>query len=641
MLMCLCARPLNAYARSHMLHDLSSNSLTGALPKSVGNLPRIQLLNTQANSLTGKLPTFKSPQLAGLNVANNYFYGPGKVTRQSAGSSCIATMPYGGKGEGNCFMPSSSCAEPQKTAAMKVAVQGCAHGELDDIYATIDHMRRQRGIPIDLLLCCGDFQAIRNTGDLESLACPPKYRSMNSFWKYYAGRETPPVPTVFVGGNHEASNYLWDLYFGGWAAPSIYFLGFAGVVRFGGLRIGGLSGIYKSHDYRLGHYERAPYDNSQLRSIYHVREYDVTRLAALASLPSSLPSTTNGSLPSAQMDVFLSHDWPRGVEQHGDTASLLRTKPFFRGEVERNALGSPAGETLLHTLRPSYWFSAHLHVKFSAFVKHSAAADSPAAVGVSLSSSPSSSSGVTRFLALDKCLPGRQFLQVIDFPDVPSSQAAAQHGSAAAAAPVLEYDPQWLAVTRAYAPYLPLSHAGAVYPPGGVSVQPHLEWVAQRLAQQPGGAAIPANFTPTAPPHDPDRPHARMPTFSSTALNPQTASFLDLLELPHSTFLRGGAPSPSPAPPPAAAASPTLWNSDSCPPDTFEDPDSIPADGDGDADDGALETELRRSGWQNGHGGKPGGEQGEQENRDNDASAYKALDPNEIDLEDDDEEDVS
>ncbi|CAI7854606.1 unnamed protein product, partial [Closterium sp. NIES-54] len=185
------------------------------------------------------------------------------------------------------------------------------------------------------------------------------------------------------------------------------------VVRFGGLRIGGLSGIYKSHDYRLGHYERAPYDNSQMRSIYHVREYDVTRLAALASLPSSLSSSVNGSLPSAHMDAFLSHDWPRGVEQHGDTASLLRTKPFFRGEVERNALGSPAGETLLHTLRPSYWFSAHLHVKFSALVKHSAAAAaSPAAAGVSLSlSSSSSSSGVTRFLALDKCLPGRQFLQ--------------------------------------------------------------------------------------------------------------------------------------------------------------------------------------------------------------------------------------
>ena len=53
-----------------------------------------------------------------------------------------------------------------------------------------------------------------------------------------------------VGGNHEASNYLWELYYGGWVAPNIYYLGHAGVVRFGGLRIGGLSGIFMDHNYR-------------------------------------------------------------------------------------------------------------------------------------------------------------------------------------------------------------------------------------------------------------------------------------------------------------------------------------------------------------------------------------------------------
>jgi hypothetical protein len=31
-----------------------------------------------------------------------------------------------------------------------------------------------------------------------------------------------------VGGNHEASNYLRELFYGGWAAPNIYFMGFAG-----------------------------------------------------------------------------------------------------------------------------------------------------------------------------------------------------------------------------------------------------------------------------------------------------------------------------------------------------------------------------------------------------------------------------
>ena len=53
-----------------------------------------------------------------------------------------------------------------------------------------------------------------------------------------------------VGGNHEASNHLWELYYGGWAAPRIFYLGHAGVVTFGGIRIGGLSGIFNANHYR-------------------------------------------------------------------------------------------------------------------------------------------------------------------------------------------------------------------------------------------------------------------------------------------------------------------------------------------------------------------------------------------------------
>jgi hypothetical protein len=41
-------------------------------------------------------------------------------------------------------------------------------------------------------------------------------------------------------------------YYGGWAAPNIYFLGFAGVVKFGNIRIGGMSGIHKQRNYYSG-----------------------------------------------------------------------------------------------------------------------------------------------------------------------------------------------------------------------------------------------------------------------------------------------------------------------------------------------------------------------------------------------------
>ena len=55
-----------------------------------------------------------------------------------------------------------------------------------------------------------------------------------------------------MGGNHEASGYMQELPYGGWIAPRIYYLGHASVVSFAGLRIAGLSGIYKVADYNKG-----------------------------------------------------------------------------------------------------------------------------------------------------------------------------------------------------------------------------------------------------------------------------------------------------------------------------------------------------------------------------------------------------
>jgi len=71
-----------------------------------------------------------------------------------------------------------------------------------------------------------------------------------SFHKYYSGQSTAPVLTLFIGGNHEASNHLHELYYGGWVAPKIYYMGCSGVVKFGGVRIAGLSGIYNGRNYR-------------------------------------------------------------------------------------------------------------------------------------------------------------------------------------------------------------------------------------------------------------------------------------------------------------------------------------------------------------------------------------------------------
>ena len=233
---------------------------------------------------------------------------------------------------------------------------------------------------------------------------------------------------------------LQELFYGGYVAPDIYYLGQTGCVRFRGLRIAGVSGIHNSGNFFRTRRERPPYDNGTVRSVYHVRACDVTRMARLGGEAPDVNvggahdggAAAGGTSGRARVDVFLSHDWPRGIAHFGNCASLLKKKPFLRGEVEDGSLGCPYGRELMLRLRPQYWFSAHLHVKFAAVVRHRSAGGG--------SSSSVAGASVTRFLALDKVLPNRDFLQLVDIEPPEGCGGESTH---------FEYDPEWLAILRA------------------------------------------------------------------------------------------------------------------------------------------------------------------------------------------------
>ncbi|XP_017780121.1 PREDICTED: lariat debranching enzyme isoform X2 [Nicrophorus vespilloides] len=284
---------------------------------------------------------------------------------------------------------------------MKIAVEGCAHGELDNLYSSIQALEEENNYKIDLLICCGDFQSVRNERDLRCMAVPEKYYNMCTFYKYYSGEKKAPILTIFIGGNHEASNYLQELPYGGWVAPNIYYLGYGSVINIGGIRIGGISGIYSPSDYMRGHHEISPYDDKAKRSVYHTRNIEVHRFKQLSGL----------------VDVFISHDWPQDVTDHGDVNSLVKIKPWFKDDISKGKLGSAPCREIMSTLKPKYWFAAHLHCKFAALVEHD-------------------DKSTTKFLALDKCLPKRKFLQILDIP----SEETGDNGVH------IKYDLEWLTI---------------------------------------------------------------------------------------------------------------------------------------------------------------------------------------------------
>ncbi len=133
-----------------------------------------------------------------------------------------------------------------------IAVEGCCHGDLDKIYATLLHATEQKELndqkelaiksmleesetsasssssddflnaindykkpSIDLLMVCGDFESIRHADDLNSMSVPDKYKEWKDFYKYFAPSplkkeeeetKVAPIPTLFIGG-------MWKIIF--------------------------------------------------------------------------------------------------------------------------------------------------------------------------------------------------------------------------------------------------------------------------------------------------------------------------------------------------------------------------------------------------------------------------------------------
>ncbi|KAF2145400.1 uncharacterized protein K452DRAFT_295045 [Aplosporella prunicola CBS 121167] len=560
-------------------------------------------------------------------------------------------------------------------SGVRIAIEGCGHGTLHSIYASVDAAcQKKRWDGVDLLIIGGDFQAVRNAQDLNCMAVPPKYRAIGDFYEYYSGERRAPYLTIFIGGNHEASNHLFELFYGGWVAPKMYYMGAANVLRLGPLRIAALSGIWKGHDYNRPHHERLPYNHMDMRSIYHVREFDVRKLLQIRT----------------QVDVGLSHDWPRNVVWKGDHKSLFRKKDLFEADAKDGKLGSVAAEYMLNRLRPAYWFSAHLHTKYPAIIEHedndeSATAtatieapsaqdnstggpqkntdeidldldmdmdedttvqpeaeakptnadevkldldadedkapetatkteptpvanadeldldlgadkgkapevdakaepapvtnadeldldlseegeinsdtaeaenessmDVPEDIRAQLPASfakpaepaprrnlakvpppPGITNKTTKFLALDKCLPRREFLQIIDGIRPISEQPDVKYKRPLR----LEYDREWLAITRVFAPMLTVGDPNASVPPdeGEAHYLPLIEaeeaWVEENVVKT-GKLDIPANFEKTAPVHrKSDGIHVKGQPREYT--NPQTTAFCEMLQIPN------------------------------------------------------------------------------------------------------------
>ena len=132
-------------------------------------------------------------------------------------------------------------------------------------------------------------------------------------------------------------------------------------------------------------------------------------------------------------------------------------------------------------VQPDYWFSAHLHVKFPALVPHP------------------KTGKTTRFLSLDKCLPKRQFLQVIEVGDKIVNKSDVH----------IKFDPTWLAILKSTNHLLSASRQMTYMPgPNGkerFDFEPTEEELKAVSDAFDGDFTIPTDFKVEVPPFNPEK----------------------------------------------------------------------------------------------------------------------------------------
>jgi lariat debranching enzyme len=227
------------------------------------------------------------------------------------------------------------------------AAVGDVHGQIYKMLGLLEKWTKKHQQKLDFVLQVGDFEPHRHEADLVTMDAPTKYKKLGDFANFYRHQVYFPYPLYFIGGNHEPYGFLDCFPQGKEIAPNFNYLGRVNQINLCGLKIVGVSGIYKSEFFM------------HRPSITEIEHYANKKYIGFTE------AEIEQALDYRDVDILIMHEWATNILKAEDLAKLQQKYSSSRYDQ----IGNEYAQLLIEALQPKLVLFGHMHFKYRATVK--------------------------------------------------------------------------------------------------------------------------------------------------------------------------------------------------------------------------------------------------------------------------------
>ncbi len=224
------------------------------------------------------------------------------------------------------------------------AAVGDLHGQVYEMLSLLKEWKSKHCQSLAFILQVGDFEPHRDRVDLATMDAPSKYKKLGDFPDFYAGKSQFDCPIWFIGGNHEPYGFLDRIPQGAEIVPNCHYLGRVGSIELAGLKIVGISGIYREELFEQ--INRASVEEINYRSNSDYIGF--------------IESEVDRVLDWGRADILLLHEWPTNIIAPRDREYFARY--YFSQKYEK--VGNEYARLLVEALRPKLVLCGHMHKSY-------------------------------------------------------------------------------------------------------------------------------------------------------------------------------------------------------------------------------------------------------------------------------------